>query len=90
MDAFLQLLSPGENRTSRGDPASTHKATKVAYNGAAVITKTNTMLLEQLTHPGHQDAWEEFDSRYRPILLAFGKRLGLQNDDAEEAALGKV
>jgi len=44
------------------------------------------MLLEGLKDPASQAHWEEFDSRYRPLLLAVGRRLGLNPVDAEDAA----
>lgn len=30
--------------------------------------------------------WTEFCARYRPVLVAFGRRLGLSEDDAQDAA----
>jgi RNA polymerase sigma factor (sigma-70 family) len=49
-------------------------------------TRTTTVLLEGLHDPGNQAAWSEFDARYRPILTAFARRLGLSDDDAADAA----
>jgi RNA polymerase sigma-70 factor (ECF subfamily) len=51
-----------------------------------LLTRTNTVLLEGLKNPGDRVSWETFDARYRPIILAVAKRLGLQEADAEDAA----
>ena len=44
------------------------------------------MLLNGLGNPSDEASWGEFDSRYRPLVLAVGRRLGLQEADAEDAA----
>ena len=49
-------------------------------------TTTSTALLAGLFDPGNNAVWREFDRRYRPILTAFARRLGLTADDAAEAA----
>jgi RNA polymerase sigma factor (sigma-70 family) len=49
-------------------------------------TVTTTALLERLLEPGDKEVWEEFDRRYRPIILGFARRLGLSLEDAEDAA----
>ncbi len=49
-------------------------------------TATTTRLLAGLADPGNAAVWAEFDARYRPILVGFGRRLGLGDDDAQEAA----
>ncbi len=49
-------------------------------------TITTTALLDSLLEPGNHAVWEEFDRRYRPILLGFARRLGLSREDAEDAA----
>jgi RNA polymerase sigma factor (sigma-70 family) len=51
-----------------------------------MITRTTTALLEYLADPANEDVWREFDARYRPILVAFGRRLGLSSEDAVDAA----
>lgn len=33
-----------------------------------------------------QSSWHAFDARYRPLILAVGRKLGLQDADAEDAA----
>lgn len=47
---------------------------------------TTTQLLEGLSSSANDAIWREFDARYRPILVATGKRLGLDDDDAAETA----
>ncbi|MBL1218167.1 MAG: sigma-70 family RNA polymerase sigma factor [Planctomycetes bacterium] len=55
-------------------------------------SRTTTALLEGLLAGGdaavvaEEGAWEEFDRRYRPILVAFGRRLGLGESDAADVA----
>ncbi|MHC5115066.1 MAG: RNA polymerase sigma factor [Planctomycetota bacterium] len=49
-------------------------------------TRTTTMLLEGLFDTDDRLAWGEFDARYRPILLAFARRLGLGETDAFDVA----
>jgi RNA polymerase sigma factor (sigma-70 family) len=51
-----------------------------------MITRTTTALLEDLVDPANEEVWREFDARYRPILVAFGRRLGLTAEDAADAA----
>jgi RNA polymerase sigma-70 factor (ECF subfamily) len=48
--------------------------------------RTTTLLLEALHDPANEPVWLEFDARYRPILTGFARQLGLQPDDAVEAA----
>jgi RNA polymerase sigma-70 factor (ECF subfamily) len=50
-----------------------------------VNTSTNTALLVGLRDPANEPVWREFCERYRPLLVAFGRRLGLQWQDAEDA-----
>lgn len=49
-------------------------------------TVTTTALLERLLEPHDDEVWREFDSRFRPILTGFARRLGLNPDDAEDVA----
>src|SRR5205823_5538374 len=51
-----------------------------------VITRTSTALLEALKDRSDHAVWWEFDGRYRPLLMAVGRRLGLDVADAEDAA----
>lgn len=50
-----------------------------------MITRTSTILLEGLKDTA-SDSWQEFDARYRQLLIAVGRRLGLQASDADDAA----
>ncbi len=45
---------------------------------------TTTELLDGLHDGGNRVAWEEFDRRYRPILLGFLRRMGLNANDAAD------
>jgi RNA polymerase sigma factor (sigma-70 family) len=55
-----------------------------------VLTRTSTILLEGLKDPTNSAAWQEFDARYRPLLISVGRRLGLSAVDAEDAAQDAV
>lgn len=47
---------------------------------------TTTELLDGLHRTGDRAAWDEFDRRYRPILIAFLRRMGLNETDAADVA----
>jgi len=49
-------------------------------------TITNTSLLNGLKDPNNNRIWSEFFERYQPMLMAFAKRLGLNEHDAQDAA----
>ncbi len=49
-------------------------------------TTTNTQFLLGLHDPQNNAAWLEFCARFMPVLLAFGRRLGLREHDAQDAA----
>lgn len=51
-----------------------------------MIERTTTALLSDLRDPGNQGAWDMFDARCRPLLVAMGRRLGLKAEDAADAA----
>jgi RNA polymerase sigma factor (sigma-70 family) len=51
-----------------------------------MITTTSTILLDGLRDPSNQSIWREFDERYRPVIEAFARKLGLSPDDAADAA----
>lgn len=56
------------------------------HSSVATITHTSSDLLRQLRSPEHRGTWDEFVGRYRPIIVGFGRRLGLKHSDAEDAA----
>jgi RNA polymerase sigma-70 factor (ECF subfamily) len=47
---------------------------------------TSTDLIESLRDEEETSAWTEFCARYRPLLLAFARRLGLREHEAHDAA----
>jgi len=51
-----------------------------------MLTRTTTAMLEALLDPADDEVWRDFDHRYRPILVAFARRLGLPAEDAADAA----
>lgn len=50
-----------------------------------MLTTTNTLLLEGLADPENDAIWREFHGRYQPVLVAFARRFGLTDDQAEDA-----
>ncbi len=51
-----------------------------------VATRTTTRLLEDLLDPAADQVWQEFDVRYRPILVGFARRIGFSEEDAADLA----
>lgn len=49
-------------------------------------TRTTTRLLDALAEPDNQPVWTVLDARYRPVIAALTRRIGLSDVDAEEAA----
>lgn len=49
-------------------------------------TRTTTALLDGLVDPANAEVWDEFDRRYRPIIVGFAARLGLADADAADVA----
>lgn len=49
-------------------------------------TCTSTALLRGLCDHGNNAAWEELDTRYRPIITGFARRMGLSAEDAADVA----
>lgn len=43
-------------------------------------------MLDALHDAGNADVWEQFDRRYRPILIGFARNLGLTDQDAADIA----
>lgn len=52
----------------------------------AISTHTTTRLLDSLKESIAGDTWRRFDARHRPILIAFGRKSGLSEADAEDAS----
>ncbi len=48
------------------------------------LTRTTTTLLDGLLDPRNMEAWRVFESRYRPLVIAYARRRGLQHADAED------
>lgn len=51
-----------------------------------MLPTTSSMLLDALRTGEHEATWTEFDARYRPVLVAFARKLGLAEADAREIA----
>lgn len=52
----------------------------------AAHSVTTTSLLDGLLDPRNDEVWRGFDARYRPIIIAVARHLGLGNEDAEDVA----
>lgn len=50
------------------------------------LTRTTTELLAGLHERGNRAVWDEFDRRYRPIVIGFLCRMGLNGSDAADVA----
>lgn len=50
-----------------------------------MLTQTSTTLLAGLAEADNQDAWRRFYVGYTPMLLAYAKRVGLSDADAQDA-----
>ena len=50
------------------------------------IHTTTTVLLNGLLDPDDEKTWRVFDARYRPVVLAVARRLGLSDEDAADVA----
>jgi RNA polymerase sigma-70 factor (ECF subfamily) len=50
------------------------------------LSVTTSALLQGLHESGNEAAWRALDDRYRPILVATGRRFGLNEADAMEVA----
>jgi hypothetical protein len=48
------------------------------------MTKTPTSLLERLSQPVEPQAWDRFVSLYTPLIYAWGRHVGLQDQDAAD------
>lgn len=51
-----------------------------------LVTVTGTTILDGLRDPGNKTVWDQYVERYRPLLLGFCERLGLNGEDAEDVA----
>jgi len=52
---------------------------------SVMITTTSLSLLERMRGGSNQLAWRDFVHAYSPLLMAFAKRLGLPDTDADDA-----
>lgn len=50
------------------------------------LIRTTTELLDGLHESGNRAVWSEFDRRYRPILVGFLRRMGLNDSDSADVA----
>src|ERR1700686_5226126 len=53
-----------------------------------LMTKTPTSLLERLRQPFEPEAWGRFVSLYTPVIYSWGRRVGLQEQDAADLVQG--
>lgn len=50
------------------------------------VTITSTDLLLGLRDPNNSSIWQQYVDRYRPLLVKYGRKLGLKDADAEDVA----
>ena len=48
--------------------------------------KTTTQILEELQQTSGDLAWDQFCDHFQPIVVGFGRKLGLSAADAQDAA----
>jgi RNA polymerase sigma-70 factor (ECF subfamily) len=48
------------------------------------MERTPASLLERLRHPGDAEAWARFVALYAPLIFSWGRRVGLQEQDADD------
>ena len=56
------------------------------HSGSEFRTVTSTHLLNGLRDPENRTVWQEFVSRYRPLIESYARRLGMNETDAQDAA----
>jgi RNA polymerase sigma-70 factor (ECF subfamily) len=80
----LQCFGYDDDRTILPvfDPVARHFSGDIGMDA----TTTQTELLEGLRAGADNTAWSVFCLRYRPMIVAFARRLGLSEQDAEDAA----
>lgn len=49
-------------------------------------TVTSITLLEGLRNEANREAWERFNARYRPMVVSFARKIGLDESDRQDAA----
>jgi RNA polymerase sigma factor (sigma-70 family) len=77
--------TPVQSRSSE----SAERIPRIRYHGGYIamdIERTTTTLLEGLFDSDNEAAWAMFDARYRPIVVAFARKLGMTESDAGDVA----
>jgi len=62
------------------------KDASLGGQAVSLSTATNTALLDALKSSGSKGAWQRFVDRYHPLLVRYGRRMGLSHEDALDAA----
>jgi RNA polymerase sigma-70 factor (ECF subfamily) len=75
-----RILSTSQLSTMLGESEST------GHDASSSTTRTSTYLLEGLRDRANAAVWQEFIDRYRPMIVRYGIRLGLNSADAEDVA----
>src|SRR5437667_388943 len=55
-----------------------------SYARGGLMVPTSVSLLQKLRRPEHGEAWAEFVELYTPLMLAWARKLGLQDADATD------
>jgi len=56
------------------------------HGSASFAAIPTTVMLDGLKDPGNDLIWSQFDARYRPLLEAVAKRLGLRTEESVDCA----
>lgn len=57
-----------------------------AEQNSSFTTVTSSYLLEGLKSPENHTVWQQFVDRYQPLIVGYARRLGLGEQDAQDAA----
>ena len=87
---IFRVSSLGEKKSNRKTP--TDRTDQLRAYAAALhfpvpeMPITTTLLLNSLKDERNDEAWTDFDARYRRVIEDFAKSAGLRDDDASEVA----
>jgi RNA polymerase sigma factor (sigma-70 family) len=71
---------------SAAGPSPTGEPTETGLGAAVANGATTVELLGRLRQGGSASDWADLDRRYRPLAVAVARKLGLRQEDAEDAA----
>src|SRR5713101_367175 len=72
------------SRSTRYCPRRQGRSAAPGLRKGPWMTKTPSSLLERLRQPFEPEAWGRFVSLYTPLIYSWGRRVGLQEQDAAD------